>query len=173
MSASVPLSAPSKDLSQDSYGLSSQARTTRDPKGKGWGSDRPRREGRESGRQSEQNRTKTTKPKRGRDRGAEPDRQKRPKTKQTERDYRMKICWESTWITVGKSGHRPTNTEPLFNAGTPELKALASPFGHSVSQRQSRPRGRQTPRAMGRSPRNVCEKLRHSDTSQRGTETSM
>ena len=125
VSASVPLSAPSKDLSQDSYGLSSQARTTRDPKGKGRGSDRPRGEGRESGRQTEQNRSKTTKPKRGRDRGAEPDRQKRPKTKQTERDYRMKLCWESRWITVGKSGHRPTNTEPLFNAGT--MKRRSSP----------------------------------------------
>ena len=125
MSASVPLSAPSKDLSQDSYGLSSQARTTRDHKGEGRGSDRPRGEGRESGRHTKQNRSKTTKTKRGRDRGAESDRQKRPKTKQTERDYRMEICWESTWITVGKSGHRPTNTEPLFNAGT--MKRRSSP----------------------------------------------
>ena len=68
---------------------------------------------------------------------------------------------------------RHDETPELTAAGTPELKALVSPFGHSVSQRQSRPRGRQTTRAMGRSPRNVCEKLRHSDTSQRGTETSM
>ena len=61
----------------------------------------------------------------------------------------------------------------MRDAGTPELKALVSPLGHSVSQRQSRPRGRQTPRAMGRSPRNVCEEMRHWDAGQGGTGTSM